>query len=118
MDPEYWARWHELYEDPLLVHHFTSKVGTIWVEEQAKAKELIQEITMPMLFLEAENEEVVCNKSIQEYAKLAKNPEGKNKYVNIPGCNHCLIAFDAVPASLAIKHTISYFNNIISGDLA
>lgn len=73
-EPGYWEEWHEIFEDPRSIYSFTAKTASLWVEEQEKAREIIKELELPMLFIEAEKETVVSNAAIKEFAQLAKNP--------------------------------------------
>ena len=113
MDPEYWAKWHEIFTHNKTINYFTATTATIWVEEQEVAKEAMKELPLPILFIEAEKEDVVSNEHIKQVAATAPNPRGQNGYVTIPECDHSLTCFDATYASSVIKHTIKHFDAIV-----
>ena len=85
-------KWAPIFGDPRTVSFLTLKTATIWVEEQEKAKEWMKQMTMPVLFIEAELDDTVDNKAIKEYSELCPNPD--NEYRVIKGCDHSLVAFE------------------------
>ena len=89
---DYMKKWAPIFGDPRTVSFLTLKTATIWVEEQEKAKEWMKQMTMPVLFLEAELDDTVDNKAIKEYSELCPNPD--NEYRVIKGCDHSLVAFE------------------------
>jgi len=71
----------------------------LWITEQAQAEKSIKELNMPLLFIEAEKEDVVSNDYIKKYASMAPNPNNQNEYVSIKDCDHSLTCFDPVYGS-------------------
>ena len=61
VDPEIYAKWGPAYDDPRLIQFMTTKMAAIFMEEQEVAKQSMKDATVPLLFIEAQNEEVVSN---------------------------------------------------------
>lgn len=86
------------------------------------AKENIQDILLPILMIEAQQDTVVRNDHIVEYYQLAATrvPEVRiqkskipNKFVSIKDCNHTTVCYDKDAVTTLIHEMVLFFNKLI-----
>ena len=71
-DKEYLEKWGELAEDPMIVRKFTARMAKLWIDEQKKAEQSVSDTDIPILFIEAEKDDVVNNAATRELFEKSK----------------------------------------------
>ena len=103
LKPEDEEKWGHLYHDPNNNHEFTPTTAVLWATEQERAKDSLKQTSLPILLIEATEDQVVKNDYMQQFFELAncKSQSTRyvksriaNKYVKVQNADHTTICFD------------------------
>jgi len=112
LDPEWVAKYKQIFEDTRNLEFFTAMTARLWVEEQETARTSIAEAPMPICFITATEDGVVRNDYIEEFAALAKHP--MNELHKVVGANHTDVCFDENYGSHFVRSTLGFIRKIVA----
>lgn len=120
LPPEMEAKWGEKYNDPKADCSFTVTTGVLWAEEQARALESIQKCSLPLLMVEAGDDEVIRNDYLEQYfAAAGKSAQARrscqpNQYLKIPAVDHTTVCFETHAIRSLVLEMVKFFNKLIA----